>query len=155
MTRLIIPVTAKVLWSTGDIRLWVDINLHLRDGAGNWRQRTFRVDTASDLTTMAAYEARRLGLPMPQARASGAVHRQTGLEVRSGYLRFQIAGLDQTEYAIPCLFLGDPNTPPAQRPPAFHANLLQPLSLLEKLRFIFENDAAIGAPYGALTVEQT
>lgn len=92
MSSLIIPVTAKVLWATGDIRLWVDIDLHLRDGAGNLRQRTFRVDTASDLTTMGAYEARQLGLQIPQARASGAVHRQTGLEIRSGYLRFQIAG---------------------------------------------------------------
>jgi len=154
MSALIIPVTGRVLWATGDVRLRTDIDLHLKDGAGNWRHRTFRVDTASDLTTMGAYEAKQLGLPMPQARTTGVVHRQTGLEIRSGYLRFRISGLDQTEFVTACLFLGDPNTPPANRPANFDGNLLQPLALLDILRFTFDKELAIGTPYGELTVEK-
>ena len=48
MSRLAIPITGKMLWHTGDVRLWLEMHLALRDSSGNWRQRSFRFDSASD-----------------------------------------------------------------------------------------------------------
>ncbi len=62
----------------------------MKDGAGNWSRQRFRVDSATDVTTFPAFEAKRLGLPFPQQAARGAAHSQTGLEIRSGYLRFRL-----------------------------------------------------------------
>ena len=83
MSRLEVPVQAKVLWTTGDVRLWVDVGLRLRDGGGGWHDEILRVDTATDLTTMPAYDAKQFGLPIPRDAAAGITHTQTGLEIRS------------------------------------------------------------------------
>jgi hypothetical protein len=155
MSRLEVPVVGKTLWHTGDILLRVDLDLFLKDSAGKWPPERFLVDSGTEITTMSAYDAKRLGLAMPQNVARGAVHRQTGLEIRSGFLRFRVAGMDQTEYAVACFFLGDPDTPPAPGQPAtFPRKLLQPLGLLGQLRFTLDRDAAVSAPYGTLTVEK-
>ena len=82
------------------------------------------------------------------------MHAQTGLEIRSGVLRFRIAGMDPTEYAIACLFLGDPDSPPAGNPAAFPRKLLQPFSLLDWFRVTFDKDAAVGAPHGEMILEK-
>ena len=118
MSRLDIPITGKVLWYTGDLRLWVDLDLSLKNGSGTWQPETFRVDTGTQITTFPAYEAKRLGLPMPAQANRGATHVQTGLEVRSGVLRFRIDGMDPTEYVLACLFLSDPDAPPDPARPA-------------------------------------
>ena len=84
-------------------------------------------------------------------------HEQTGLEVRSGQLAFRIRGMDQTLYAAPCFFLGDPDTPPAPGTPRgqLPRNLLQPLQLLDVLQFSTEKDpASVGAPHGELIIEK-
>jgi hypothetical protein len=155
MIRLEIPITAKALWYTGDIRLWADIDLLLKDGAGRWRKETFRVDTGTEITTFPANDAKRLGLPMPQQVSRGATHVQTGLEVRSGVLRFRVDGMDPTEYAIACLFLGDPNAPLFPASPATQPRkLLQPFHLLDQLRFTLDKDPSAGLPYGELVVEK-
>jgi hypothetical protein len=111
MSRLAIPVTGLPLYATGDVMLSAWLRLHLRDGAGNFAARDFRVDSGTDITTFPAYQARRLGLYL-SARPAAVTHEQTGLEVRSGMLAFRIDGMDATLYAAPCFFLGDPNTPP-------------------------------------------
>jgi len=154
LTHLEIPVRAKVLWTTGDTKLWTDLDLRLRDAAGGWQDVTFRVDTATDLSTMSAVTGKQLGLPMPRNSASGIAHTQTGLEVRPGYLRFQIAGLDATEYLTPCYFLGDPDTPPTGPAGKLPHNLLQPLALLNELRFTFDSDPTGTSPYGLLVVDK-
>lgn len=148
------PIQAKVLWATGDVKLWTDLDLRLKDSAGNWHDETFRVDSASDLTTMPAYDAKQFGLPLPQNPAAGVAHTQTGLAIRSGYLRLQIVGLDSTEYAVPCFFLGDPDKPPAGPPGKLPRNLLQPLALLKQLRFTMDYDPAGAMPHGMLVVEK-
>jgi hypothetical protein len=85
----------------------------------------------------------------------GVAHTQTGLEVRSGFLRFRIRGMDQTEYVVPTLFLGDPDTPPDARQPAtFPRKLLLPLALLDRLRFTAEKNPARSNLYGELVVEK-
>lgn len=70
-------------------------------------------------------------------------------------LRFRIDGMDKTEYAVVCLFLGDPAMAanPAQ-PATFPRKLLQPLALLEKLRFTAEKDPGVGSLHGELVVER-
>jgi hypothetical protein len=155
MSRVVIPITGKVLWATGDIRLWIDIELDLKNSAGNWRRATFRLDTATDLTTMGAFEATQRSLSVPPTAASAAVHQETGLEIHSGYLCFQIVSFDQAEYVTSCLFLGDPNTPLAgQQPSSLPRKHLQPLALVDRLRFTFDKDPATGSPYGDVTIEK-
>jgi len=154
MSRLAIPIRGKILWSTGDLRLWVELPLLLKDHAGNWIPNTVRVDTATDVTTFPAFRAKQLGLPMPQHPTGGARHTQTGLEIRSGFLRFRIAGMDPTEYAVACLFLGDPNMPPTGSPGTIPRKLLQPLALLDRLRFQFDKNATLGAPHGEMLIEK-
>ncbi len=156
MSRLAIPVNGRTLHATGDVMLSVWVRLNLRDGAGNFAARDFRVDSGTDITTFPAYEAKQLGLYVPQHPAS-VTHEQTGLEVRSGMLAFQIDGMDQTLYAAPCFFLGDPNVPPRPGTPRgqLPRNLLQPLHLLDVLKFSTEKDSAsIGAPHGEFIIEK-
>jgi hypothetical protein len=111
MSRLEVPLLDRKLWATGDVLVRAELNLFLKDSQGNWQQETFRVDSGSEMSTMPAYRARQLGLPIPQKAAPGATHTQTGLAIRSGYLRVKVVGMDPNEYAVPCFFLGDPTTP--------------------------------------------
>jgi hypothetical protein len=154
MSRLAIAISGKILWATGDVRLWVELDLDLKDNAGNSKSQSFRVDSATDVSTFPAFQAKLGNLPFPRNAALGAVHNQTGLEIRSGYLRFRVVGMDQTEYALPCLFLGDPDTPPTGNPAAFPRALLQPLALLDWFRVAFDKDATVGAPHGEMILEK-
>ena len=154
MSRLEIPISGQNLFSTGDVKLLIEMSLALKDHTGRWHRRTFRVDTGTEVTTFPAFDARRLGLPMPAQANRGAIHAQTGLEVRSGVLRFRIEGMDPTEYVIACVFLGDPAAPPGLSPPAARARpLLQPSQLLDQLRFTLDKNPLAGLPYGELVVE--
>jgi hypothetical protein len=151
---LAVPISHQTLWATGDVRLWADLVLLLKDSSGNWKKASFRADTGSEVTTMPAYRAKKLNLPFPKNAAPGAVHVQTGLEVRSGYLRFRIDGMDSTEYVTSCLFLGDPDTFPSGPRATLPRNLLQPFGLLDQLRFRVEHAPAAGTPYGELVIEK-
>jgi hypothetical protein len=156
MSRLAIPVSGQTLYATGDVMLAVWARLHLRDGAGNFFARDFRVDSGTDITTFPAYEAKQLGLYLTPHPAN-VTHEQTGLEVRSGQIAFRIDGMDQTLYAVPCFFLGDPGAPPAPGTPRgqLPRKLLQPLHLLNVLKFSTDkNPASIGAQYGELIIEK-
>lgn len=154
MSRLAIPISGRILYATGDVRLWAEMELLLKDDAGNFVPDIFRVDTGSEMTTYPAYLAKALCLPIPLKASPGATHTQTGLEVRSGYLRFRVSGMDSTEYVTPCFFLGDPNIPPAGPRATLPRKLLQPFGLLDQLRFRIEHDPSAGTPYGELVVEK-
>ncbi len=154
MSRLAIAVTGITLWATGDVLLRLELELQLKDAAGNWSRERFRVDSATDVTTFPAFRAKQLNLPLPQNAARGAAHSQTGLEIRSGYLRFRIVGLDPTEYAVPCFFLGDPDTPPVGGTATFARALLQPLALLDWFRITLDKDPSVGAPHGEMILEK-
>jgi hypothetical protein len=155
MSRLIIPTSHYTLWATGDEMLWLEMTLWLRDGAGNYVDHVFNVDSGTEITTFPAYDAKRLGLVVP-ARPARASHTQTGLEVRAGMFRFRIDGMDQTEYAVSCFFLGDPNVRPSPNAPigTLPRNLLQPLALLQTLRFTMEKDPTGQNTYGQLVVDK-
>jgi hypothetical protein len=156
MSRLVIPVQYRTLYATGDVLLRAGLDLEIKDNAGRWKQMGFLVDSGAEITTVPAWLARRLDLPMPQAATRLARHAQTGLALRSGLLRFRILGMDQTEYATACFFLGDPAVRPGPNAPAglLPRKLLQPLHLLDRLRFTADKDPAAGMPYGSVVVEK-
>jgi hypothetical protein len=154
MSRLHTPLRHVILWSTGDLLLRAYLDLLLKDGLGNWHAKTFRVDSASDMTT--AYDAKQMGLAMPQ-QPSPLVHAQTGLPVRSGYLTSQVIGMDVTEYAFPCFFVGDPDTPPNPNSPAAHLPhfLLGLSGVVDKVCLSFNGTPAGPlAPHGYLVVDK-
>src|SRR5262245_7874102 len=117
MSRLESPIKRDILYATGDILLRAELVLLLKDNSGNWQPETFRVDTGSDICSMPAWYAKSLNLPIPQQAVTATLTTPMGqvqVAVRSGYLRFKVDGMDQTEYAVPCQFLGDlaPIAPP-------------------------------------------
>ena len=155
MSRLVIPVIGKKLYATGDVTLRAEVILTLKDNAGNFVPWRFRIDSATDVTTFPAFRARQLGLPLP-INPSRIRHDPTGLEVRSGLLRFRIGGMDATEYVVSCFFLGDPAIVPNPAVQTFLPRaLLQPLALLDHLKFTMDKDpASIGATHGEVIIEK-
>ncbi len=157
MSRLEVPVSHRTLYATGDILLRLELDLEVKTASGAWRPELFLVDSGTEMTTFLAWLARQEGYPMPRLAAKRVVHEQTGLEIRSGILRFRIVGMDQTEYGVPCFFLGDPAARPSANAPAgtLPRRLLQPLHLLDVLKFSTEKDpASVAAPHGELVIEK-
>jgi hypothetical protein len=64
--------------------------------------------------------------------------------------------MDATAYVVSCFFLGDPAVMPNPATRAFFPRaLLQPLALLDHLKFTMDKDAAsIGAPHGEVIIEK-
>jgi hypothetical protein len=157
MSRLEKPLDHEIHPITGDLLLRAEVDLHLRDAAGNWLQQTFRVDSGSDITAMSAVLAMRLGLPMPQRGVRLPVNTAIGqlvLEVRSGYLRMKVEGMDATEYVIPCHFRGDPLAPPSL-PATLPRSLLGLAGVVDKLRITTDGTPlSMSAPYGVVMFEK-
>src|SRR3954468_7253983 len=104
MTRLEAPLIGRRIAATGDIVLRAEMDLLLRDQDDTLRPVTFRVDTATDMSTMPAWLARqslcqarsrkegrgkessqRAGSPRGDtARGPGAVSLGGGLELGVG-----------------------------------------------------------------------
>src|SRR4051812_37138149 len=102
MSRLVLPLLDRRLQATGDVLLRAELRLLLRNGTGLWKDETFLVDSGSEMTTVPAWKAAALGLPIPQRPTRGLQHGPAGVEVRSGLLRLTVVGMDATEYVIPC-----------------------------------------------------
>jgi hypothetical protein len=156
MSRLQVPLLEKKLWATGDILLRAELEILLKGSSGNSVAEIFRVDSGSEMTTMPAYRAAQLGLSMPSTAAQGAIHSQTGLEIRSGFLRTKVVGMDQTEYILPRFFLGDPKSPPDPKvsSAALPKNLIGLSGVVNQIRISFDGDPTAGALYGNLIVEK-
>jgi hypothetical protein len=155
MSRLQVPLVGKLLWATGDVLLRGELDLLLRDNNGILKPALFRVDSATDMTTFPAADAKNLDLPLPRSPVLNLQHSQTGLEIRNGFLRARIVGMDATEYAFPCFFLGDPDTVVQPKPSATSArNLLGLTGVVDKLRLSFDGTPAAGAQFGYLIVEK-
>jgi hypothetical protein len=155
VSRLEVPLIGKTLLATGDILLRGELDLLIKTNAPTWEQVVFLVDSGSEMTTMPAAQAKLLDFPMPINPVPGLTHAQTGLEIRAGVIRVQVLGMDGTEYAFPCYFLGDPNGPasPAQTA-AVPPNLLGLTGVIDKVRISFDGKSASTAPYGNLVVEK-
>jgi hypothetical protein len=106
------------------------------------------------MTSMPAWLAKQLDLPMPRKAVPGATHKQTGLEFRSGLLRVRVVGLDSTEFVFPCFFLGDPDSQPITDPAVVAPRKLLGLSgVVDKVRILFDGTPSTQAPYGNLILE--
>jgi hypothetical protein len=160
MSRLEKPLGYKTHWVTGDLLLRAELDLLLKDNTGSWQKETFRVDSGSDITSMPAWRAKLLNLPMPQAGVSLAITTPAGpvqMIIRAGILQARIDGMDATVYPIPCHFTGDPDAvPDPNAPPAtIPRNLLGLAGVVDKLRLIFDGTPqSAAAPYGLLVVEK-
>ena len=147
MSRLELPLAYRTLQSTGEVVLRAELDLELKTNQASWDPATFRVDSGTEMTTMAAEAARRLNLPLPKRPVRGLVFQ--GQEVRPGLLRARIVGMDATEYVFPCYFLGDPNVPLANA-----TNLLGLTGVINQIRLTFDGATSLVAPYGILVVEK-
>ena len=154
MARLEVPLLSKKVWATGDQMLRAELDLLIRDENGNWRPETFRVDSDSEMTSMAAARARALDLPIPRKPVLldvGGVRR----EVRAGLIRVQVVGMDGTEHHFPCYFLGRPDlTPDPTQSPVIARNLLSLTGVVDKLRIHFDGTPSPGARHGIMIVEK-
>jgi hypothetical protein len=154
MSRLELPLLSKKVWATGDLVLRAELDLLIRDDNGGWRPVTFRVDSGNEMTSMAAAGARALDLPMPRNPILLDIN---GIrrEVRPGLIRAQVVGMDGTEHAFPCYFLGNPNaTPPPNQPPVVTRSLPGLTGVVRKLRILFDGTPSAGARYGVMVVEK-
>jgi hypothetical protein len=155
MSRLEVPLKHRLLYATGDLLLRAELILLVKDGLGGWHKEAFRHDSGSEISTMPAYRAKKLRLPVPLQAAPGAVHGPTGLEIRSGYLRVIIPGLDAKECAFPCFFLGDPDVFPSPRhPSSVPRNLLGLSGVIDQLRVYCDGTPTPGSLHGNLVVER-
>ncbi len=100
------------------------------------------------MTTMPAFEAWKLNLPIPKKPVSRLMLQ--GQEVRSGFLRTRIVGMDLTEFLFPCYFLGDPNLPP----PPQARNLLGLTGFTGQVCLTFDGRSSVRSPHGVLVVEK-
>ena len=148
MSRLEVPLQQRTLRATGDTVLWADLVLSLKTNRGAWEEIPFRVDSGTEMTTMPAYDAKSLDLPIPKKPVSNLV--LYSQEVRPGLLRARVVGMDATEFVFPCYFLGDPNlTPSAQA-----RNLLGLNGVINQIRLSFDGTTSLHAPWGVLVVEK-
>jgi hypothetical protein len=148
MSRLEVPLGYRTLRATGDTVIWADLVLSLQTNGGAWEEIPFRVDSATEMTTMLAVDARKLDLPIPKSPVSGLV--LYGQEVRPGLLRARIVGMDSTEFVFPCYFIGDPDA----LPPAQPRNLLGLTGVVNQIRVSFDGTTSALAPWGILVVEK-
>jgi hypothetical protein len=147
MARLEIPLSYRKLVSTGDVVLHAELSLEVKTNQSSWQTVRFLVDPGTEMTTMPAEVATSRDLPVPKRPVRGLALR--GQEVRRGFLRARIPGLDATEYLFPCYFLGDPNVPMADP-----KNLLGLTGVIDHVRLIFDGIKSLSAPYGVLVVEK-
>lgn len=147
MSRIESAIASKRLRTTGDKVLRAELGLELKTNQNAWRLLLFLFDSGTEMTTMSAYEATNLGLPIPRRPVRGLTFR--GQEVRPGWLRARIVGMDATEYMFPCYFLGDPAIP-ASDPRC----LLGLTGVMNQIRMTFDGTYALGAPDGRLIVEK-
>ena len=85
MSRLEVPLQQRTLRATRDTVIWADLVLSFKTNRGAWEEVPFRVDSGTEMTTMPAYDAKSLDLPIPTKPVSNLL--LYGQEVRSGLLR--------------------------------------------------------------------
>jgi hypothetical protein len=147
MSRLEVPLQHRTLRTTGATVRWAELVLSLKTNSGAWEEISFRVDPGTEMTTMLAFEARKLDLPIPKKPVSGLL--LNGQEVRSGLLRARIVGMDPTEFVFPCYFLGDPDLPPPRQP----RYLLGLTGVINQICLTFDGRSSVHSPRGVLVVE--
>jgi hypothetical protein len=147
MSRLELPLVHRTLKTTGDDVVHGELILELWTNQSSWETARFRVDSGTEMTTMPAYEARILNLPIPRRAVPGITLRR--LAVRPGLIGARIVGMDATEYVFPCYFLGDPNVPVPDS-----MNLLGLTGVINQIRLTFDGPTSPQTPHGILVVQK-
>jgi hypothetical protein len=147
MARLEIPLSSRKLQATGDEVVRAELAMELKTNQGTWVKVRFLVDSGTEMTTMAAAEAKSLNLPIPKRPVRGLTF--LGHEIRPGLLRARIVGMDSTEYTFPWDFLGDPNAPAVKL-----KNLLGLKGVINQIRLTFDEATSPFSPNGVLIVEK-
>jgi hypothetical protein len=147
MSRLEVPLQHRTLRATGDTVLWADLVVSIKTNRSTWEELAFRVDSGTEMTTMPAFEATKLDLPIPKNPVSRLL--LNGQEVRSGFVRVRIVGMVPTEFVFPCYFLGDPNV----QPPTQARNLLGLTGVISQIRLTVDGRSTVHSARGLLIVE--
>ena len=117
MTRLEVPLIGRKVHATG----WISssrVDLWLRDTNDVLKLVTFRLDSATDMSTVPATSGQAVQ-PALTEKPGAQPHSLEGPGSAKRPCPPRISGMDDTEYTFPCYFLGDPpNAPldPAQPP---------------------------------------
>jgi len=152
-----VPLLARRLERTGDLLLRAEVVLFAIDAGQSWRLLTFRVDSATEVTSMPAALARELNLPLPQHPVPGlVVVGTTGevvREVRNGFLRVRLLGLEEREFVFPCYLLGAPDAPEGERTAKLPRNLLGLTGVVNHVRILLDGEAEKDALHGVMTLE--
>ncbi len=148
MSRLEVPLQQRTLRATGDTVIWADLVLTLKTNRGAWEEVPFRVDSGTEMTTMPAFDAKSLDLPIPKKPVSNLL--LYGQEVRSGLLRARVVGMDLTEFVFPCYFIGDPDV----LPPTQARNLMGLTGVINQICLTFDGRSTVRSPRGVLVVEK-
>jgi hypothetical protein len=143
MSRLEVPLQHRTLRATGDTVLWADLVLSIKTNRSTWEELAFRVDSGTEMTTMPAFEATKLDLPIPKNPVSRLL--LNGQEVRSGFVRVRIVGMVPTEFVV----LGDPNV----QPPTQARNLLGLTGVISQIRLTVDGRSTVHSARGLLIVE--
>jgi hypothetical protein len=56
----------QTLRATGDTVLWADLILSRKTNRSAWEELAFRIDSGTEMTTMSAFDATTLDLPIPK-----------------------------------------------------------------------------------------
>jgi len=154
MSRLEVPLLGKKVWATGDIVLRAELDLLIRNSNGGFSPVTFRVDSGTEMTSIAAARAKALDIPIPRNPIFLDIN-GIGHEVRPGLIRAQVVGMEGTEHVFPCYFLGSPAEAPGPTQPAVVArNLLGLTGIVDKLRIFYDGTPSPSARYGVMVVEE-
>jgi hypothetical protein len=149
MSRLEVPLKQRTLRATGDTVLRADLVLSLKTSRGAWEEILFRVDSGTEMTTMPAYDAKSLDLPIPRRPVSNLV--LFGHEVRAGVIRARVVGMDPTDFVFPCYFIGDPDI--ISLSPSHARNLLGLSGVINQICLTFDGRSSVRSPLGVLVVE--
>ncbi len=109
MSRLERPLLAKALPLMGDIALRAEVTLRIKTNLQSWEPVNFLVDPGTEMTTLPAARSKQLGIPFPQKPVPRLGITGKSAEVRAGFIRARVDGMDPTEYVFPCYFIGDPD----------------------------------------------
>ena len=80
--RLEVPLRYRKLKITGDEVVRAELELELKTNSGTWQTVTFLVDSGTEVTTMPAFDAKQLDLPIPIRPVRGLTFQSQ--EVRPG-----------------------------------------------------------------------
>lgn len=125
------------------------LRVDVRAGSREFQEVTFRVDSASSMSTMSAVEARQLGIVVPRKAVHLSVETAfgSGRQIRHpGRIQVKILGLDQWQFDWPCHFVEHQGPPPKA--------VLGLTGVLNDIIITLDGSYSFEAPYGWLILKR-